>query len=90
MGETPAATVAEIERTRERLDDEVRQLQALLPAPVALAKRIVAVALGSGALGSAVWFVVRRRRRARATNDVKEFDRRLRRVERWVELRSYA
>lgn len=85
MGETPAATVSEIEATRNRLEGEVRQLEAMLPRPVAWGKRIIGALLGGGALGTIVLFLVRRRRSRKAGKRVKDLDRRLRRLEAQVD-----
>jgi hypothetical protein len=66
MGETAAETVREIEATRHRLDEEIRQLEERLPAPAVWGKRLVGVALGGGVGGTAFWYLLRRLRRRRA------------------------
>ena len=65
MGKSSAETVREIEATRTRLDQDLQELQARLPAPAVWTKRLVGVAVGGGAAGSAFWFVVRRLKKRR-------------------------
>jgi hypothetical protein len=85
VGETADSTVREIEATRRRLDGEVRQLEAMLPAPVAFGKRIVGGIIGGGVVGTAFWFLVRRRKGNKEQRKLKDFDKRLSKVERRVE-----
>ena len=85
MGKTADSTVKEIEATRRRLDGEVRQLEAMLPAPVAWGKRIVGGIIGGGMVGTAFWFLVRRRKGKKEQRKLKDFDKRLSRVERRVQ-----
>ena len=66
MGESAAQTVREIEETRERLQDEIQELQDRLPQPAVWTKRVIGVAVGGGIAGTAFWMTVRRRRKARA------------------------
>ena len=84
MGKTADSTVREIEATRRRLDGEVRQLEAMLPAPVAWGKRIVGGIVGGGVVGTVFWFLVRRRRGKKEERKLKEFDKRLSKVERRI------
>jgi hypothetical protein len=65
MGETAAQTVAEIEETRGRLEEDIRELEGRLPAPATWAKRLIGVAVGGGAGAAAFWFAVRRVRKHR-------------------------
>jgi hypothetical protein len=65
MGESSAQTVREIEETRERLDEEIRELEQRLPKPAVWTKRLVGVAVGGGLSGAAFWFAVRRMRSRR-------------------------
>jgi hypothetical protein len=85
MGQTPAATMTEIEATRRRLDGEIRQLEAMLPRPVAWGKRIVAVLLGGGLGGTILLMLVRRRRAKKGDRHLSDLDHRLRRIERRVD-----
>lgn len=62
MGESSAQTVKEIEETRERLDQEIRELEHRLPRPAVWTKRLIGVAVGGGVSGAAFWFAVRRMR----------------------------
>jgi hypothetical protein len=72
MGKSAAETVREIEATRTRLDHDLQELQDRMPAPAVWTKRLVGVALGGGAAGSAFWFVVRRlKKRRRAKDEAK-------------------
>jgi hypothetical protein len=65
MGESATETVREIEQTRDRLEDEFRELEQRLPAPGRWAKRLIGVAVGGGVGGSAFWFAVRKLRKRR-------------------------
>ena len=62
MGESAAATVREIEETRERLETELTELQERLPAPAVWAKRAIGIAATGGAATTVAMFVIRRRR----------------------------
>jgi hypothetical protein len=77
--------VREIEATRRRLDGEVRQLEAMLPAPVAWGKRIVGGIVGGGMVGTALWFLVRRRKGKKEQRKLKDLDKRLAKVERRIQ-----
>jgi Protein of unknown function (DUF3618) len=63
VGEDAAATVREIEQTRERLEEELTELQDRLPAPAVWAKRAVGIAATGGAAATAAMFLIRRRRK---------------------------
>ncbi len=66
MGESAAATVAEIEETRGRLEESLTELQDRLPAPAVWAKRVVGIAAAGGAATTMTMFVLRRRRKKKA------------------------
>jgi hypothetical protein len=66
MGESAAATVTEIEETRDRLEESLTELQDRLPAPAVWAKRLVGVAAAGGAMTTMTLFVIRRRRKKKA------------------------
>ena len=66
MGESAAATVTEIEETRDRLEEQLTELQDRLPAPAVWAKRVAGIAATGGATATMVLFVVRRRRKKKA------------------------
>ncbi len=66
MGEDAAATVTEIEETRDRLEDQLTELQDRLPAPAVWTKRLMGIAAAGGATTTMVMFVVRRRRKKKA------------------------
>jgi heme A synthase len=85
VGETADSTVREIEATRRRLDGEVRQLEAMLPTPVAWGKRIVGGIVGGGVVGTVFWFLVRRRKGQKGQKKLKDIDKRLAKVERRVD-----
>jgi hypothetical protein len=85
VGETADSTVREIEATRRRLDGEVRQLEAMLPAPVAWGKKIVGGIVGGGMVGTAFWLLVRRRKGKKEQRKLKDFDKRLSKVERRIQ-----
>jgi len=65
MGESATETVREIEQTRDRLEDEFRELEQRLPSPAVWTKRLVGVAVGGGIGGSAFWFAARKLRKRR-------------------------
>jgi hypothetical protein len=66
MGESAAATVKEIEQTRDRLEEDLTELQDRLPAPAVWAKRAVGVAATGGAAVTVAMLVLRRRRKKKA------------------------
>lgn len=66
MGESAAATVSEIEQTRDRLEEDLTELQDRLPAPAVWAKRAVGIAATGGAAVTVAMFVLRRRRKKKA------------------------
>jgi len=63
MGESAAATVTEIEETRDRLEEQLTELQERLPAPAVWAKRMVGVAAAGGAATTLTLLVIRRRQK---------------------------
>jgi hypothetical protein len=63
VGENAAATVREIEQTRDRLEEELTELQDRLPAPAVWAKRAIGIAASGGAAATVAMFLIRRRRR---------------------------
>jgi hypothetical protein len=63
MGEDAAATVTEIEQTRDRLEESLTELQDRLPAPAVWAKRAAGIAATGGAATTMTLFVLRRRRK---------------------------
>jgi uncharacterized protein involved in response to NO len=63
MGESAAQTVREIEDTRERLDAELRELEARLPSAAVWTKRLVGMVVGGGIAATALMFTVRRLRK---------------------------
>ena len=67
MGESATETVEEIEVLRDRLEDEVRELEARLPAPARWTKQLVGVAVGGGVGGSVLWFAVRKLKARKAS-----------------------
>lgn len=71
MGKSAAETVREIEATRERLDADITELQDRLPAPALWAKRAVGVAVGGGMAGSMFWFGVKKLRKRRKQEKVR-------------------
>jgi hypothetical protein len=66
MGESAAATVREIEETRDRLEEELTELQDRLPAPAVWVKRAVGIAATGGAAATVAMVVIRRRRKKKA------------------------
>lgn len=71
MGETAAATVTEIEQTRDRIEESLTELQDRLPAPAVWAKRAVGVLAAGGAMTTMTLFVVRRRRKRKAVEQAQ-------------------
>jgi hypothetical protein len=65
MGKSSAETVREIEDTRDRLEQEIRELEDRLPQPATWAKRAIGIAVGGGVGGAAFWFGVRTLRNRR-------------------------
>ncbi|MCW3042561.1 MAG: hypothetical protein JWL57_719 [Actinobacteria bacterium] len=60
MGNSTAATLTEIEQTRDRLGRDMAELAERLPAPAIWLKRLAGVAVGGGVGGSLFWFVAHR------------------------------
>jgi|FLYK01.1.fsa_nt_gi hypothetical protein len=81
MGTGPAETVTEIERTRERLDRNLRRLEAQLPAPAAWVRRAVGIAVGGGLGSTVVAFLVRRLRARGEERRLRRIEQRLARLE---------
>lgn len=54
MGEATDRTVTEIEEIRGRLEDDIRELEARIPAPLRSAKAVAGLILGSTALTALV------------------------------------
>ena len=72
MGNSTAATLTEIEQTRNRLERDVAELAERLPAPAIWLKRLAGVAVGGGVGGSLFWFVAHRiRNRAKKGKERK-------------------
>lgn len=69
MGTGSADTLTEIEQIRARIDQNLAELERRLPAPVRLARRVVAVAVGGGVGASLLWFAVRRLRPQKASQE---------------------
>ena len=66
MGEGSAATVREIEDTRERLDAQIRALEERMPEPARVAKKAAGVAVGGGVATTALVLFLKRRKKKRA------------------------
>jgi len=71
MGENAAATVTEIEQTRERLEENLTELQDRLPAPAVWAKRAIGVLATGGAATTVTLFLIRRRRKKKAVEEAQ-------------------
>lgn len=71
MGQATAQTVRQIEDTRDRLEDEIRELEDRLPRPAVWAKRVVGVAVGGGVAGAATLFLLRRRKKRKNAQKVR-------------------
>jgi hypothetical protein len=72
MGKSAAETVREIEATRERLDQDLSELQGRLPAPAVWGKRVLGVAFGGGVAGSMFWFGMRKLRKRKKVEQAKK------------------
>ena len=62
MGQATAQTVGEIERTRDQLETDLRELEQRLPS-VRVVKRVAGVAAGGGVGGFALKMILRRRKK---------------------------
>jgi hypothetical protein len=71
MGQATAQTVRQIEDTRDRLEDEIRELEDRVPRPAVWAKRVVGVAVGGGVAGAATLFLLRRRKKRKNVQKVR-------------------
>ena len=65
MGQSAAETVKEIEETRGRLEDNIRQLETRLPAPSKIGKKAVGILAGGGVAGAAAIIAVKKMRSKR-------------------------
>lgn len=74
--------MTEIERTRSRLDAELRQLEGHVPAVGVWAKRAVGAVVGGGIGAAVLRFVLRRRRRHDKDRRMRGLERRIDRIER--------
>jgi len=64
MGEATDRKVTEIDETRRRLEADLRELEARLPAPLRSAKSVVGVIVGGTALAA----LIRRRSRSKRSD----------------------
>jgi hypothetical protein len=72
VGNSTAATLTEIEQTRNRLERDVAELAERLPAPAIWLKRLAGVAVGGGVGGSLFWFVAHRiRNKSKKSKEAK-------------------
>jgi hypothetical protein len=81
MGQTPAATVGEIEETRRRLDAELEELQTYLTPATDRVKRTAAIVGGVLAAVTLFATVMRRRAKTESIRRLRDIDRRLERME---------
>jgi hypothetical protein len=82
VGETAAETVTEIERTRARLDAELRDLEGRLPVMGVWIKRGVGALVGGGLGAAAIKFLIRRRHKHERDKRIRTLERRIQRIER--------
>ena len=81
MGQTPAATVGEIEETRRRLDAELEELQTYLTPTTDRLRRTAAIVGGVMAVVTVLAAVIRRRAKTESLRRLRDIDRRLERME---------
>lgn len=65
MGEAADRKVTEIDETRRRLEADLRELEARLPAPLRSAKSVLGVVVGTTALAA----LIRRRSRSKRNDE---------------------
>ncbi|MEX2457956.1 MAG: hypothetical protein WD770_03105 [Actinomycetota bacterium] len=65
MGQSAAETVREIEQTRDRLEEDFRELEHRLPQTARMGQRAAGVAVGGGVAGTVLLFGFRRWRKKR-------------------------
>jgi LPXTG-motif cell wall-anchored protein len=65
MGEAADRKVKEIEETRSRVDDDLRELEERLPSPVRSAKTVAGAVAGSSVMAGSLGWVMRRRKKKR-------------------------
>jgi hypothetical protein len=63
MGQSTAQTVREIEETRDRLDQGLRELEQRMPQPAVWAKRAVGFMVGGGTAATLALVLLRRRKK---------------------------
>ena len=81
MGQTPAATVGEIEETRRRLDAELEELQTYIAPATDRMRRTAAIAGGVLAAVTLLAAVMRRRAKTESIRRLRDIDERLERME---------
>ena len=81
MGQTQAATVADIDLTRRRLDSELDQLATYLPPTTAWMKRGATIAAGAVAGLALLSFALRRWREGRTDRHLRAIEERLAKME---------
>ena len=81
MGETPAATVNEIEETRRRLDAELEELETYLTPATDRMRRSAAIVGGVMAAVSVLLIMMRRRAKTESIRRLRDIDHRLERIE---------
>ena len=65
MGQSSAQTVREIEETRGRLEDNIRQLETKLPATARMGKKAAGILAGGGLAGAAALVAIKKARAKR-------------------------
>jgi hypothetical protein len=65
MGQGSAETVKEIEETRDRLEQDLRELEERMPQPAVWAKRAVGILVGGGTAVTVGLFLLKRRSKKR-------------------------
>ena len=81
MGQTPAATVNEIEETRTRLDAELEELETYLSPTTDRMRRTAMVVGVVMTVVALIGFVMRRRAKTESIRRLRDIDRRLERME---------
>jgi hypothetical protein len=66
MGKATDEKVEEIQRTRDQIESDLRELEERVPAPLRSAKRALGIVAGGGVVSAALLAAIRRRGKRRA------------------------
>lgn len=72
MGQSSAETVKEIEQTRDRIEQDLRELEERMPQPAVWAKRAVGILVGGGTAVTVGLLMLKRRSKKRKEEEARK------------------